>query len=93
MRVIETVDEAMPILLDLKPDVVVITGDHSTPAKLKRHSWHSVPVMIAADAARFGKPGKFGETACLTGTLGPIRHVDIMPLALAHAMRLGKYGA
>jgi 2,3-bisphosphoglycerate-independent phosphoglycerate mutase len=91
--VIEAVDQALPILLDLKPDVLVITGDHSTPAKLKRHSWHKVPVLLAADSARFGPPGKFGETACLTGALGPIHHVDIMPLALAHAMRLGKYGA
>ncbi len=93
VHVIETVDEALPILLDLKPDVLVITGDHSTPAKLKRHSWHPVPVMIAADAARFGKAGKFGETLCASGSLGFIRHVDIIPLALAHAMRLGKYGA
>lgn len=93
VHVIESVDAALPNLLDLKPDVLVITGDHSTPAKLKRHSWHPVPVMIAADAARFGKPTKFGETACSTGTLGIIRHVDILPLALAHAMRLGKYGA
>ncbi len=93
VHVIETVDEALPILLDLKPDVLVITGDHSTPAKLKRHSWHTVPVLLAADSARFGKPSKFGETACLTGTLGAIRHVDILPLALAHAERLGKYGA
>ena len=91
--VIEAVDQALPILLDLKPDVIVITGDHCTPAKLKRHSWHRVPVMIAADAARFGPATKFGESACVTGTLGPIRHVDILPLALAHAMRLGKYGA
>jgi 2,3-bisphosphoglycerate-independent phosphoglycerate mutase len=93
VHVIETVDEALPILLELKPDVIVITGDHSTPAKLKRHSWHTLPVLLAADAARFGKPGKFGETLCLQGTLGQIRHVDLMPLALAHAMRLGKYGA
>lgn len=93
VHVIETVDEALPILLDLKPDVVVITGDHSTPAALKRHSWHRVPVLLAADTARFGKPDKFGEAACVTGTLGSIRHVDIMPLALAHALRLGKYGA
>jgi len=92
-HVIETVDEALPILLDLKPDVLVITGDHSTPARLKRHSWHTVPVMIVSDAARFGKSSKFGETACLTGTLGPIHHIDILPLALAHAERLGKYGA
>ena len=92
-HVIETVDEALPVLLDLKPDVLVITGDHSTPAKLKRHSWHTVPVLLAANSARFGKPAKFGESACLTGTLGAIRHVDILPLALAHAERLGKYGA
>jgi len=93
VHVIETVDEALPILLDLKPDVLIITGDHSTPAKMKRHTWHKVPVLIAADSARFGKPSKFGESACLTGTLGSIHHVDILPLALAHAERLGKYGA
>ncbi len=93
VHVIEQVDQALPALLDLKPDVLLITGDHSTPAKLKRHSWHKVPVLLAADSARFGQPAKFGETACLTGTLGQIRHVDLLPLALAHAMRLGKYGA
>lgn len=93
VKVIEAVDEALPALLDLKPDVLVITGDHSTPATLKRHSWHPVPILLAADSVR-GEPGKlFGETACITGSLGPIQHVDIMPLALAHAMRLGKYGA
>jgi 2,3-bisphosphoglycerate-independent phosphoglycerate mutase len=93
VHVIETVDEALPILLELKPDVLVITGDHSTPAKLMRHSWHPVPVMIVSDAARFGKAGKFGESLCAGGSLGFIRHVDLIPLALAHAMRLGKYGA
>jgi len=93
VHVIETVDEALPILLDLKPDVLIITGDHATPAKLMRHSWHPVPVLLAADCARFGKPTKFGETNCATGTLGFIKHIDIMPLALAHALRLGKYGA
>ncbi len=93
VHVIETVDEALPGLLDLKPDVLIITGDHSTPAQLLRHSWHPVPVLLAADTVRFGHPVKFGETNCATGTLGPIRHVDLMPLALAHAMRLSKYGA
>jgi 2,3-bisphosphoglycerate-independent phosphoglycerate mutase len=92
-HVIETVDEALPILLDLKPDVLVITGDHSTPSKLMRHSWHKVPVLLAADTARSSNASRFGETACITGALGPIRHVDILPLALAHALRLGKYGA
>jgi 2,3-bisphosphoglycerate-independent phosphoglycerate mutase len=93
VHVIESVDQALPALLDLNPDVLVITGDHSTPAKLKRHSWHRVPVLMAADSARFEAPTTFGEDSCVTGTLGPIRHVDIMPLALAHAMRLNKYGA
>ncbi len=92
-HVIETVDDALPILLDLKPDVLVITGDHSTPAKLLRHSWHPVPVLLAADTARFERLTQFGETACAGGMLGKIRHIDIMPLALAHALRLGKYGA
>jgi len=93
VKVIESVDQALPELLKLKPDVLVITGDHSTPAKLKRHSWHRVPVLLAADSARFGTGTTFGETSCITGTLGSIHHVDIMPLALAHAMRLNKYGA
>lgn len=92
-HVIETVDDALPILLDLKPDVLVITGDHSTPAKLLRHSWHPVPVLLAADTARFERLTQFGETACAGGMLGKIRHIDIMPLALAHTLRLGKYGA
>lgn len=91
--VIESVDQALPALLDLKPDVLIITGDHSTPAKLKRHSWHPVPVLLAADSARFGPATTFGEASCRQGTLGQIRHVDLMPLALAHAMRLDKYGA
>jgi 2,3-bisphosphoglycerate-independent phosphoglycerate mutase len=91
--VIEQVDQALPDLLGLKPDVLVITGDHSTPSKLKRHSWHRVPVMMAAETARYGQSGKFGESACGAGSLGQIRHIDIMPLALAHAMRLNKFGA
>ncbi len=91
--VIEAVDAALPALLDLEPDVLVITGDHATPAKVKRHSWHPVPIMLVADTARRDPATTFGETACLVGSLGHIKHVDIMPLALAHAMRLGKYGA
>ena len=91
--VIEQVDKALPILLDLKPDVIAITGDHSTPAALARHSWHRVPVLLAAKTVRRDPNTSFGETACITGSLGSIKHVDIMPLILAHAMRIGKYGA
>jgi 2,3-bisphosphoglycerate-independent phosphoglycerate mutase len=92
-QVIEDVDKALPALLELNPDVLIITGDHSTPSTLARHSWHPCPVLIAADTMRFGPPSTFGETSCATGTLGQIKHVDLMPLALAHSLRLGKYGA
>ncbi len=91
--VIEAVDAALPNLLALNPDVLVITGDHSTPAAVKRHSWHPVPVLLAANTVRRETATEFGETACLHGSLGYIHHTDIMPLALAHALRLGKYGA
>lgn len=92
-HVVESVDAALPDLLALNPNVLVITGDHSTPAALKRHSWHRVPVLLAADTTRRDTAIEFGETACLQGSLGHIHHTDIMPLALAHALRLGKYGA
>ena len=93
VHVIETVDEALPGAAGPEPGRA---DHHRRPldaCSLKRHSWHRVPVLLAANTARYGKPGKFGEAACVMGTLGPIRHVDIMPLALAHSLRLGKYGA
>jgi 2,3-bisphosphoglycerate-independent phosphoglycerate mutase len=93
VHVIETLDEALPNLLELEPDVLVVTGDHSTPALLKSHSWHTLPIMLSARTGRRDLVAEFGETACLGGSLGRIRHVDIMPLALAHALRLNKYGA
>jgi 2,3-bisphosphoglycerate-independent phosphoglycerate mutase len=93
VHVIETLDEALPNLLDLEPDVLVVTGDHSTPALLKSHSWHALPILLSARTGRRDLVTDFGETACLGGSLGHIRHVDIMPLALAHASRLNKYGA
>ena len=93
IHVIEIVDEALPALLDLEPDVLVVTGDHSTPATLKSHSWHPLPILLSARTGRNDPVTAFGETACLEGSLGHIRHVDIMPLALAHALRLTKFGA
>jgi 2,3-bisphosphoglycerate-independent phosphoglycerate mutase len=87
------VDEALPDLLDLKPEVLVVTGDHSTPALIKSHSWHPLPILLSSHNGRRDPVNAFGETACLAGSLGHIRHVDIMPLAMAHAMRLTKFGA
>ncbi len=93
-HIIETVDAALPVLLDLKPDVLIITGDHSTPAKLKSHSWHPIPFLLWAPAtARPDDQTSFGERACARGGFGTFPGLDIMPLALAHAKRLNKYGA
>lgn len=93
-HVIESVDAALPALLALKPDVLIITGDHSTPAKLKTHSWHPIPFLLWAPAtARPDDQVQFGERACSRGGFGTIHAMDAMPLALAHALRLDKYGA
>jgi 2,3-bisphosphoglycerate-independent phosphoglycerate mutase len=78
----------------LNPDVVMVTGDHSTPAKLRSHSWHPVPFLLWAPAT--GMPDNqdtFGERACAHGGLGTFLATETMPLALAHAGRLDKFGA
>lgn len=94
VHVIETVDEALPGLLKLNPYVLMITGDHSTPCKLKSHSWHPVPFLLSAPATvRPDDQTQFGERACARGGLGTINSLEAMPLALAHAQRLTKFGA
>ncbi|MHC1784152.1 MAG: hypothetical protein AB9891_15605 [Anaerolineaceae bacterium] len=94
VHVIESVDEALPILNAMKPDVLIITGDHSTPAKLKTHSWHPVPFVLWAPASiRPDLQIEFGERACMGGGLGVFPAMEAMPLALAHALRLNKFGA
>jgi 2,3-bisphosphoglycerate-independent phosphoglycerate mutase len=93
-KIIEGVDQALPQLLDLQPDVLLITGDHSTPARLKTHSWHPVPFLLWAPAtARADDQNSFGERACGHGGLGDFPSTNTLPLALAHAGRLEKFGA
>ncbi|MBW1981804.1 MAG: 2,3-bisphosphoglycerate-independent phosphoglycerate mutase [Deltaproteobacteria bacterium] len=93
LEVIEHFDQHLPRLLDLRPDVLCITGDHSTPCILKSHSWHPVPICIAAETVRTDSCRTFGETSFLCGGLGRIHATDILPLLLAHAGRLKKHGA
>ncbi len=93
-KVIESVDAALPALLELEPDVLIVTGDHSTPSVLRSHSWHPVPLLLwAPGATRRDAGAAFGETECLKGSLGIFLAADLMPLALAHAKRLQKFGA
>ena len=77
----------------LNPDVLIVTGDHSTPSKLRSHSWHPVPVLLWARTCRTDAVTEFGESYCLRGGLGQLQAMYLLPLALAHAGRLGKYGA
>ena len=93
VHVIEEVDAQLPRLLALKPDVIIVTGDHSTPAVLKSHSWHPVPVLLAASFVRPDNIAEYGERACARGSLGRFPAKDLMPLALANAQRLTQFGA
>ncbi|MBM3307345.1 MAG: 2,3-bisphosphoglycerate-independent phosphoglycerate mutase [Candidatus Eisenbacteria bacterium] len=89
----ERLDALVPSLVALGPDVLVVTGDHSTPSALASHSWHPVPVVLRAKSARRDAVRAFGESQCLAGGLGTVRAVDLMPLMMAHAGRLLKFGA
>jgi 2,3-bisphosphoglycerate-independent phosphoglycerate mutase len=90
---IEELDRAIPKIEALKPDVLIVTGDHSTPSRLKSHSWHPVPTLLVADTCRPDGLGKFSERDCLRGGFGIFPAKHLMLLAMAHAQRLGKYGA
>jgi 2,3-bisphosphoglycerate-independent phosphoglycerate mutase len=93
VHVIEEVDALLPRLLALNPDVLIISGDHSSPAVLKAHSWHPVPTLLYARHVRSEGIAEYGEHACARGSLGVLPAKDILPIALAHAQRLAKYGA
>jgi 2,3-bisphosphoglycerate-independent phosphoglycerate mutase len=89
--IIEEVDGLLPRLMALKPDVVIVSGDHSTPAVLKGHSWHPVPVLVYGKYVRADGIAEFGERACRCGSLGVLPAKHIMPIALANALRFAKY--
>jgi len=93
IRRIEEMDSAIPLLLEAKPDVLLITGDHSTPPSLKAHSWHPVPVLMAAPYLRGGDGKSWDEVNCRSGQIGTIPAKELLPLALAHAGKLEKFGA
>jgi 2,3-bisphosphoglycerate-independent phosphoglycerate mutase len=92
-QIIEHVDELVPEMMALNPDVVIVSGDHSTPAVLKSHSWHPVPTLIWSRYCRPDDAEAFGERACARGALGVFPAKEIMRLAMANALRLAKYGA
>jgi 2,3-bisphosphoglycerate-independent phosphoglycerate mutase len=93
VEMIERLDSELPKIRVLKPDVLIVTGDHSTPSKLRSHSWHPVPTLLWSTTCRPDPVTEFGESYCLRGGLGQFKAKHLLPLALAHAGRLGKYGA
>ncbi len=93
VKVIEEVDRNIPGLTALCPEAIVVTGDHSTPSLLKSHSWHAVPLLLSSPWCRPDKGDRFSEEACSQGGLGRFPALKVMPLLLAHGLKLTKYGA
>ena len=89
----EELDSCLPAITALNPEVLIVTGDHSTPAFLKSHSWHPVPTLLVSDCCRPDPHTTFGETSAITGGLGQFEAQYLMLLALSNAGRMGKYGA
>lgn len=90
---LEELDRRIPHFLNFHPDVFIVTGDHSTPAILKGHSWHPVPFLLWSRWSRSAGTNRFTERECAQGSLGRMRAVDLMPLAMANALRFKKFGA
>jgi 2,3-bisphosphoglycerate-independent phosphoglycerate mutase len=91
---IEKADAFLPRILEQKPDALIVTGDHSTPAHLKSHSGHPVPFMINAEGIRSDAAQEFGERSCSRGTWGGvIAGSELLRLALCYTGKLAKFGA
>jgi 2,3-bisphosphoglycerate-independent phosphoglycerate mutase len=93
VKSIETLDRSIDPLLRLQPAVLAVTGDHSTPAALKSHSWHPVPLLLVSSTCRRDGSTTFTERVCARGGLGTLESKYLMGLLLAHALRLEKFGA
>ncbi|MBV8387656.1 MAG: 2,3-bisphosphoglycerate-independent phosphoglycerate mutase [Acidimicrobiia bacterium] len=90
---VEALDAAIPAIVQLGPDVIVVTGDHATPSQMAAHSWHPVPALMWGERVGRDATERFGERWCAAGMLGLRPTKDLMPIALAAAGRLAKYGA
>ncbi len=93
VRQLEIVDAMIPRIEALKPEVLIVTGDHSTPCICKEHSWHPVPTIIRSPLALSRPDAKLTERSLMVGDLGVFHATDLLTLALAHASRLSKFGA
>lgn len=90
---IEEFDALLPKIMELNPEVLAITGDHSTPALMKGHSWHPVPMLLKSPYVLGGLCTSFSERECTKGELGIFPTFQLMSFMLANALRLKKFGA
>ena len=90
---LERFDAALPDILSLSPDVLVVTGDHATPSILAAHGWQPVPVLVRSAYCGADPVTVFTERACAAGTLGLMPAHHLMPIVMANALRLTKFGA
>jgi 2,3-bisphosphoglycerate-independent phosphoglycerate mutase len=93
VKALEEIDRVIPSILKLKPDVSVVTGDHSTPSLLKGHSWHPNPILLHSKYIRPEGIRRFTERHCQKGQLGRFPAKDVIPLMLANGLKLKKFGA
>ncbi len=93
VKAIEEIDRVFPFLTRLRPDVLVVTGDHSTPSLLKSHSWHPNPILLHSKYVRSDGIRRFTERQCLRGGLGRFPAIEVIPLMLANGLKLKKFGA
>jgi len=93
VKEVEKFDELFGRVYDLKPDVIVVTADHSTPVALKAHSWHPVPFVLLSKNERQDKLKAFTESECAKGSLGRFPMKKAMNLMMASALKFKKYGA
>jgi len=93
VKEIEAVDAEIPRILALQPGALIVTGDHSTPAKLRSHSWHPVPTLLWSPNGMPDQVQTFGERACADGHLGVVHGTQLIPQAMGHAKRLKRFGA
>lgn len=90
---IEAVDAIIPRILALQPGALIVTGDHSTPAILRSHSFHPVPTLLWSPRVRPDTTTSFGERSCAAGGMGIFHATTIIPQAMGHAGRLKRIGA
>jgi 2,3-bisphosphoglycerate-independent phosphoglycerate mutase len=93
MHKIEEVDALIPRIMALNPDVFAVTGDHSTPAVFKAHTWHPVPVLLWGKTVRQDAVNTFSERAAICGGMGRFDGAELMLELLAHAGKMKKMGA